>query len=638
MHSMVNLGRSCLESKTFFSIDPQKPNDPLIPKELEPEECQTEKGSTPTKKDVNDYSKQEQKAMLVVSSQKLITDIVFAVEENETAESDDNANDCKGQLELCLERQPLKCCCYPIKVCRNQVHIDESFFKAAKVGAKYALTIIKPPKKITTLLLRLFEIAFFVLSLYVYADEAAEEGFTKKVSESKFTLVIFCLATIDVIGAVVVGMVSLILSAQKEIRLESYVLAGEDKKPSEVIRATQKSGWITVYEFCSKFLLLLLIYPLLIGDIYEFALLWAVTNATSVQVNVTGKDLALSASDFSSVLKDAALDSIPKTVALVIGLMIALFDVYLHRIHMMRKAHGEIRKMQRQVETSCCSLVGRLVTHNVFLMLFNIIILVAIGLRALEDNRVEICRSEVLQSGKATVRFCSKAANYTVKIENGTISSLDVADPFISDKAWIMIVSGFVIPILSLIIFLQTNVLWFQESFVLLLQGVMSKEDDESLPEEFENATSKVKTDRRREKLADMLDDRNVLPGYTCWSRQTQSVFNPISLLLVFLYWSSVFAFAYYTAEINYRYSSLFSVSNFFIYAIPYAVSSLVLLIAFLNDAFSFLTIFIFIGVVINVVTCMWCVIVPIILIQNGYCREKFCSEEEEEDEGIISS
>ena len=115
-------------------------------------------------------SRVQQKALHVISSQKLILDILNLEEEDD---SDESRSCCAEKCGLCLESKAFACCLSKAKSCCKQVPVSKSFRESAKVGAKYALAFIKPPAKLTTLLVRLLQLAFFGLTVYVYAKEAS---------------------------------------------------------------------------------------------------------------------------------------------------------------------------------------------------------------------------------------------------------------------------------------------------------------------------------------------------------------------------------------------------------------------------------------------------------------------------------
>ena len=120
-------------------------------------------------------------------------------------------------------------------------------------------------------------------------------------------------------------------------------------------------------------------------------------------------------------------------------------------------------------------------------MVFNLLFLVAIGFKAVEGNRLE-CLS---------IEGCKSKGEFELVVKNGT-AEYD-GDPTVSNKAWFMIVAGMALPLLSIAIFIGTNVLCFQEYFVLLIRGVMSKDEKEEcrkLPPGLEEYASKVKEKR----------------------------------------------------------------------------------------------------------------------------------------------
>ena len=499
-------------------------------------------------KTIKQMSEVERKALHVVSSQQLILDLLDLEEGDD---SDDSESCCQKKCDFCLESKAVSCCPSKAKSCCTQVTVSKSFRKAAKVGAKYALAIIEPPAKLTTLFLRLLEIGFFALSIYVYVDEASEDNFIQKLQKSKFSLVLFCLATIDLALGLTLSFISTFLAARKSIQLTSYSKLGEEENPNP--RDAQKSGWRAVYELFSKVVVFLLIYPLLIGDIYEFALVWNANNA-SLAIGGLANAANLSSasrndSHFVAVLRCSALENVPKSVALVIGLFLTLFDIYLHRIHMMRENFNRIQKVQRRTESCCCSIISRLIAHSVFLMLFNILLLVAIGFKAVEDNDLTCYSNKSCKSnGEFGIVVQNGACNYT------RIGETQNGDPTVSNEAWFMIAAGFTLPLLSIAIFIGTNVLWFQEYFVLIFRGVMSKDDAdefEKLPLGLYNYGSKVKERKLKRRVADMLDDRQYSSEFSCWNRFVKSFCDLRAILLVLVYWCSVFAFLAFTFEMG---------------------------------------------------------------------------------------
>ena len=519
---------------------------PLAPSESESDSIISNDQQRIEKK-IKEMSKVEREALHVVSSQQLILDILDLEKEDD---SDESKNCCKEKCGFCLESKALSCCLSKAGSCCTQVPVSKSFKKSAKVGAKYALSIIKPPAKLTTLLLRLLEIGFFALSIYVYAAEASEKGFITKLQESRFTLILFCLATIDLAFGLALSCFSTFLAARKSIKLTSYSKLGEEENPNP--RDAQKSGWSAVFELFSKVVVFLLIYPLLIGDIYEFALVWNANNAVLAideLANPTAVSLAnLNDSDFVAVLKSSALKDVPKSVVLVIGLLLTFFDIYLHRIHMMRENFNRIRKLQRTRESCCFNVISRLIAHSVFLMLFNILLLVAIGFKAVEDNDLNCSLIDAIKSCESNGEF-RIIVNSTLK---GPSNYSPSGDPTVSNKAWFMIAAGVALPLLSIAIFIGTNVLWFQEYFVLLFQGVMSKEDKEEyekLPPDLHDYASKVKERKTKSLVADMLDDGHYSSEFSCWNRFVKSFCDLRAILLVLLYWCSVFAFLVFTFE-----------------------------------------------------------------------------------------
>ena len=99
--------------------------------------------------------------------------------------------------------------------------------------------------------------------------------------------------------------ISVFLAARNTVRLKAYSKLGEDENPNPP--DAQKSGWSAVYEFFSKLFAFVLIYPLLISDIYKFALVWNAKNATltiEALANLTNQSTPLNAPDFTTVLKN----------------------------------------------------------------------------------------------------------------------------------------------------------------------------------------------------------------------------------------------------------------------------------------------------------------------------------------------
>ena len=559
----------------FTSSPPSPPSkdavnielDPLAPSESESDSILSNDQQRIEKR-IKQMSRAERKALHVISSQQLILDILDLEEEDD---SDESRSCCAEKCGLCLESKAFACCLSKAKSCCKQVPVSKSFRESAKVGAKYALAIIKPPAKLTTLFVRLLQLAFFGLTVYVYANEASQKGFIKSLQESKFKLVLFCLATIDLFLGVTMSAISVFLAARQSVRLKAYSKLGEDENPHPP--DTQKSGWSAVYEFFSKLFAFMLIYPLLIGDIYEFALVWNAKNASltlDALANLTNQSTPLNAPDFTAVLKNSALEDIPKSVLLGIGLLLTLFDIYLHRIHMMRDNFNRIRKLQQRKESCCCSIISRLIAHSVFLMMFNILLLVAIGFKAVEENRLECLSIEV----------CKSTGEFELIVKNDTVEY--DGDPTVSNKAWFMIVAGMALPLLSIAIFIGTNVLWFQEYFVLLFRGVMSKDEKEEcqkLPPDLEEYASKVKEKRDTSRVAEMLDDRHYSSEFSCWNRFVKSFCDLRAILLVLVYWCSVCAFLAFTFEMTSIDGPLLA-SRY----VPIYLGLLIMFLALIND------------------------------------------------------
>ena len=288
-----------------------------------------------------------------------------------------------------------KTCCVACRCCTADEEMTNGMKKSAIIGSRLALTLVKRPSRCLLLFWRILELFFFIFSL-VYAVLQGNEVL-RNVSLVFSSINLSICVTINIIEWAKARQVWRKRNTRHYSDLEE-----KDRRMSE-------RGGNIIHELMQKVLVYILVYPLLICDIY----------ATFTQTNSNGT---------------------LKYVALGIGAALTVFDIYLHSAYMLVKAARDVEKTKTTMISEdsksclkwCCRIQWHVAAQIVWAMIIQGLIVATIAIEAKDNNKM---------------------------------SPLNV-----STLGKYMMACGLVLPLLSIGLFVGANLFWIRGYFIDLFR------------------------------------------------------------------------------------------------------------------------------------------------------------------------
>ena len=391
----------------------------------------------------------------------------------------------------CRSRQCSPCCGKSI--------VSDDHEQAAGIGAYLFLSVINRPKVIFNVISSIFELTFVLFSLTLSSIEFKDEK-----ERDAFLKVGFALGLIDTfifLGWTIRGVV---LWCKKKKRKSAEIAKPEfEPEHDEHITAREtKDGRVALMFLFKRFFVFMLIYPILICDLYGFVEKY-VKEYKEKKDKMTSGDIS-KLSIAGKIIEDNKAD----VAVFAIGLLLTLWEVYIQRAIFIHKAASDIKKEKKRLgfnphEKGCFKFEWRLLFHTILVMLTHLAVVASILLNACKEN------------------------------ESSSDDEITV-----SKKEWFMILAGFLLPILSLVLFITSNLFWAKAYMIEILTAFGLK--------------SKVNPSSAIGRIIASIKSKNVYDAYTSTCRRIQLPFQDWRIVIFsMIHASGVCAFAVFAYTAN---------------------------------------------------------------------------------------
>eukprot|EP00118_Oscarella_pearsei_P008740 m.46541 g.46541 ORF g.46541 m.46541 type:complete len:982 (+) comp33710_c0_seq3:188-3133(+) len=417
----------------------------------------------------------------------------------------------KGKTDWC------NFCCCGCRWASQGAKLSNPSKKAARMGARLSLTLVQEPSMWLLAFWRGFELAFFVLSLMV-----ALVGLILQKDESggiqPYHAAAFAFSLCDIIISMVfnitqwkeIGKTSARTKERNSVDKEKLQHQGIEERGSSISGSQKKKGGKALMELLTKFLVYLMIYPLLICDIYDIVL---------------------------SIINEPSSFNYVGYAVFGLGCLLTLFDVYLHRIYMLIKAARDISRKQKELaedrnDSCCCKFQWRLVSHTVLVMIVQICILVAIGFNIHKEN---------------------KNGNKNEKIDKTNTSGYfeyEYSKSTITAGGFFMIVCGLLLPFLSLALFIAVNTFWVKSYFIDVFKCVCKEGKGlYEIVRKMNKAQPRIKTWRVTALFDQMEYENRAVGGFSIRDKCRYAIGDCRTVFFSVVYFGLLIAFIYFAFD-----------------------------------------------------------------------------------------